>query len=63
MERRSTHPLVDLSLCSQREALRLFPDQGHEDTTVEQIADAADISTTTFCRYFPTKEDVVLAAL
>ena len=44
----------------QREALRLFADQGYEDTTVEQIADAADISTTTFYRYFPTKEDVVL---
>jgi AcrR family transcriptional regulator len=43
----------------QREALRLFAEQGYEDTTVEQIADAANISTTTFYRYFPTKEDVV----
>ena len=44
----------------QREALRLFAAQGYEDTTVEQIADAADISTSTFYRYFPTNEDVVL---
>jgi AcrR family transcriptional regulator len=44
----------------QREALRLFAEQGYEKTTVEQIAEAAEISTTTFYRYFPTKEDVVL---
>lgn len=42
------------------EALRLFEAQGYEQTTVEQIADAAETSTTTFYRYFPTKEDVVL---
>jgi AcrR family transcriptional regulator len=51
---------VKLRRSVQREALRLFAEQGYEDTTVEQIADAADISTTTFYRYFPTKEDVVL---
>ena len=41
------------------EALRLFEAQGYEQTTVEQIAEAAETSTTTFYRYFPTKEDVV----
>ena len=51
---------IKLRRSVQREALRLFAEQGYEDTTVEQIADAADISTTTFYRYFPTKEDVVL---
>jgi AcrR family transcriptional regulator len=51
---------IKLRRSVQREALRLFAQQGYEDTTVEQIADAADISTTTFYRYFPTKEDVVL---
>ena len=51
---------IKLRRSVQSEALRLFAEQGYEDTTVEQIADAADISTTTFYRYFPTKEDVVL---
>ena len=44
----------------QAAALHLFEAQGYEQTTVEQIAAAADTSTTTFYRYFPTKEDVVL---
>jgi AcrR family transcriptional regulator len=47
-------------LTIQREALRLFREQGYEATTVEQIAAAAEVSHTTFFRYFPTKEDVVL---
>ena len=44
----------------QTHALQLFRDQGYDATTVEQIIDAAEISETTFFRYFPTKEDVVL---
>jgi AcrR family transcriptional regulator len=40
--------------------MRLFREQGWEQTTVEQIAEAAEVSPSTFFRYFPTKEDVVL---
>jgi AcrR family transcriptional regulator len=44
----------------QTHALRLFREQGYDATTIEQIIEAANVSETTFFRYFPTKEDVVL---
>ena len=42
-------------------AMRLFEEQGYAATTVDQIAEAADVSQSTFFRYFPTKEETVLA--
>ncbi|QIG44582.1 TetR family transcriptional regulator [Nocardioides anomalus] len=45
----------------QREALRLFARDGYAATSVEAIAEAAEVSPSTFFRYFPTKEEVVLA--
>jgi AcrR family transcriptional regulator len=44
----------------QETALRLFREQGYDATTVEQICEAAEVSESTFFRYFPTKADVVL---
>ncbi|MCP3798487.1 TetR/AcrR family transcriptional regulator [Allokutzneria sp. A3M-2-11 16] len=40
-------------------AIALFTEQGYEQTTVAQIAAAADVSTRTFFDHFPTKEDVL----
>jgi AcrR family transcriptional regulator len=40
-------------------AIHLFTTQGVAETTVEQIAEAADISPRTFFNYFDTKEQAV----
>lgn len=42
-------------------ALGLFRDQGYAATTVEDIADAVEISRATVFRYFPAKEDILFA--
>ncbi|MFE7900728.1 TetR/AcrR family transcriptional regulator [Streptomyces sp. NPDC057424] len=38
----------------------LIKEQGYDATTVEQIAERAEVSPSTVFRYFPTKEDIVL---
>ncbi|WP_369261608.1 TetR/AcrR family transcriptional regulator [Streptomyces sp. R35] len=48
-----------------REAIRtatygLVMEQGYDATTIEQIAERAEVSPSTVFRYFPTKEDIVL---
>lgn len=40
-------------------ALRLFLDRGFTGVTVREIADAADVSTTTLMKHFPTKEALI----
>ena len=45
----------------QQIALGLFRDQGYAATSIEQIAEAAEVSTTTVFRYFPTKPDLVIS--
>ncbi|MDY6999295.1 MAG: TetR family transcriptional regulator [Actinomycetota bacterium] len=41
-------------------AFRLFEEQGYQNTTVEQIAEAADVSSRTLFRYFPNKAALLI---
>ena len=44
-------------------ALELFLRDGFEETTMEQIAERAEVGTTTLYRYFPTKDQLLLDPL
>ncbi|BDX30367.1 TetR family transcriptional regulator [Mycobacterium antarcticum] len=44
-------------------AMNLCLKHGYEQTTVEQIASSAEVSTRTFSRYFPTKDAVFLTLI
>jgi AcrR family transcriptional regulator len=41
-------------------AVTAFIEQGYDETTMEQIAEAAEIGTSTLYRYFPSKELLIL---
>lgn len=53
-KQRTRNTLIDV-------AVDLCLKQGYDNTTVDQIAAAADVSSRTFSRYFPTKESVIVA--
>jgi AcrR family transcriptional regulator len=44
----------------EQAALALFAEQGYDATTIDQITERAEISTTTFFRYYPSKADVIV---
>ncbi|WUH53444.1 TetR family transcriptional regulator [Streptomyces sp. NBC_00442] len=64
----SLHPQLSLRerkkvktrIAIRRATYGLIAEQGYEATTVEQIAEAAEVSPSTVFRYFPSKEDIVL---
>ena len=43
-------------------ALRLFTEKGYDATTLEEVADQADVSKSTFFRFFPAKEAAAIEA-
>ena len=44
-------------------AVELCVRQGYENTTIEQVADAVDVSPRTFSRYFASKEAVFISVI
>ncbi len=44
-------------------ALELFERQGYDATTMEQIAEAAEVAPTTLYRYYPTKDSTLVSQL
>jgi AcrR family transcriptional regulator len=42
-------------------ALQLFAEQGYDDTTVAEIVQRADLTKSTFFRYFPDKREMLAA--
>jgi AcrR family transcriptional regulator len=51
-KRRTRQSIIDV-------ALKLFAEQGYAETTLSEIAEAAEVSTSTFFNYFPAKDAIV----
>jgi AcrR family transcriptional regulator len=70
----ATHPPLDRSLPLRERkklrtrraladaALRMFTEQGFDATTLEELADEAEVSKSTFFRFFPAKEAAAIEA-
>src|SRR5881296_2689372 len=46
-----------------RAAHELFVERGYHETTLPDIAEAADVATRTIFAYFPSKEDILFSDL
>ena len=55
-KRANTHARI------QAEGLRLFLERGFEATTLDEVAEAAEVSRRTLLNYFGSKEEIVLSA-
>ena len=51
---------IKTRMAIRKATYRLIQEQGYDATTIEQIAEAAEVSPSTVFRYFPTKEDIVV---
>ena len=54
---------IETRTALHREAIALFARNGFRQTRIREIADAADVSESTFFRYFDSKEGVALEGL